>query len=354
MELRLGQSVVLTPHLQYRARFLTHGGRDFADGNAFDAVAQRARLGIGARVSSWMRVMVEVQDIRAWGEELSTTDLSAEGLDIYQGWAELAVAGWFLRAGRQQLTFDGERLVGKLNWADQGRAFDGLRLYTRRGKWRGELFWVNLGEADVYNATRAADGSEVPTQGAERNGHLAGLWKRYEASPAFNASALAFYDRSRNAIRQDRVTLGGRVDGRIRSKLNYRAEGYFQWGRTGPRAARQTILAYLLTARLGYSLALPWRPTVRAFFDYVSGDSDPNRGRVHSFDTLFGTNHKFYGYMDYFLDIPRDTGGFGLLRRRCAGAAGSLPNLQVLGRLSPLSLCPASNVRQRQAEVTRQ
>ena len=33
---------------------------------------------------------------------------------------------------------------------------------------------------------------------------------------------------------------------------------------------------------------------------------------MRTFETLFATNHKFYGFADLFLNIPRDTGGRGL------------------------------------------
>ena len=33
---------------------------------------------------------------------------------------------------------------------------------------------------------------------------------------------------------------------------------------------------------------------------------------MRAFETLFATNHKFYGFADLFLNVPRDTGGRGL------------------------------------------
>ena len=34
-------------------------------------------------------------------------------------------------------------------------------------------------------------------------------------------------------------------------------------------------------------------------YDYSSGDSNPTDGKHGTFDNLFPTNHKFYGYMDF-------------------------------------------------------
>jgi hypothetical protein len=48
------------------------------------------------------------------------------------------------------------------------------------------------------------------------------------------------------------------------------------------------------------------------WFDHLSGDSDPDDDQSGVFNTLFATNHAFYGSADYFLNIPVHTGGLGL------------------------------------------
>ena len=48
--------------------------------------------------------------------------------------------------------------------------------------------------------------------------------------------------------------------------------------------------------------------------DYLSGSDDNTpSNRSHSFSTLYATNHKFYGSMDYFINIPADTKQRGLI-----------------------------------------
>ena len=52
--------------------------------------------------------------------------------------------------------------------------------------------------------------------------------------------------------------------------------------------------------------------TLLAGIDYISGD-DSKTGEVdEAFNTLYATNHKYYGFMDYFLNLPVHTGGLGL------------------------------------------
>lgn len=74
------------------------------------------------------------------------------------------------------------------------------------------------------------------------------------------------------------------------------------------------ISAFMLTGSVGYTFKKSgWKPSVWIGYDYLSGtdpvDNDPDYG---TFNTLFATNHKYYGYMDYFVNIPAATGGLGL------------------------------------------
>src|SRR5438477_2452221 len=58
--------------------------------------------------------------------------------------------------------------------------------------------------------------------------------------------------------------------------------------------------AYAFVALGGYTFAkAPWTPHVGLEYNYASGDSNPNDNKHETFDNLFPTNHKFYGYMDF-------------------------------------------------------
>ena len=70
----------------------------------------------------------------------------------------------------------------------------------------------------------------------------------------------------------------------------------------------------MFTLNLGYVPAgVSWKPEVYVAADVLSGDDNPGDDRWKVFDTLYGTNHKFYGFMDYFVNIPLNTYGGGLV-----------------------------------------
>ena len=79
---------------------------------------------------------------------------------------------------------------------------------------------------------------------------------------------------------------------------------------TGERTG-QDVSAFLLGARAGRGFA-DGRAGVTLWLDYLSG-TEPGSDEVGVFETLFATNHKFYGFMDRFLAIPAHTRGGGLV-----------------------------------------
>ncbi len=60
----------------------------------------------------------------------------------------------------------------------------------------------------------------------------------------------------------------------------------------------------MMGLRAGYKMPnVATKPSVTLWWDYLSGTngSDNINGDTGSFNTLFDTGHKFYGYMDFFL-----------------------------------------------------
>ena len=132
--------------------------------------------------------------------------------------------------------------------------------------------------------------------------------------------AFAFLERSPPADLQQ-WTYGLRAHGLL-GPLAYRFEGAAQLG----RRSGERVRGWMLGMRLGHALPKPLGD-VSFWYDHLSGDAVPNDGTVRTFETLFATNHKFYGFADLFLNIPRDTGDRGLrdlaLKWKLAGPAGT-------------------------------
>ena len=71
------------------------------------------------------------------------------------------------------------------------------------------------------------------------------------------------------------------------------------------------ISAFLVGITAGYTFPGTSKLRLAVGYDYLSGN-DGETGTIKVFNTLYATNHKFYGFMDYFVNIPVQTRGFGL------------------------------------------
>jgi hypothetical protein len=98
------------------------------------------------------------------------------------------------------------------------------------------------------------------------------------------------------------------VGGRLKNKLNeignwdYTVEGAYQFGNYAATAtsARLTQDAFMFVLQGGYTFADAWAtPRIGMEYAYSSGDKNSADGTHGTFDNLFPTNHKFYGYMDF-------------------------------------------------------
>jgi hypothetical protein len=84
--------------------------------------------------------------------------------------------------------------------------------------------------------------------------------------------------------------------------FDYTVEGAYQFGDFAPTATSPRLNqdAFAVTVQGGYTFVnAPAKPRLGFEYAYSTGDSNPNDGTHGTFDNLFPTNHKFYGYMDF-------------------------------------------------------
>lgn len=214
-----------------------------------------------------------------------------------------------LKIGRQELSYGEERLVGAFAWNNIGRVFDAAKLQL-------ESDWIS---ADLFTSRPV-----IPEDGRfdVSNDHdwFSGLYSTVITIPktildlyflARNSDAQAIADEPHPQFPQpsarDIYTVGGRLKSKSGELGNwdYLLDGAYQFGdyrdlRLGAKSPRLTQDAYMFVAEGGYTVGQAWgRPRFGLEYDFSSGDSNPKDGRHETFDNLFPTNHKFYGYMDF-------------------------------------------------------
>lgn len=291
---------------QYRLRTeYRHGYRtlsyDSLAGEAF--VGQRTRLTLDYKKNK-INVFASLQDSRTWGDEEMKKDIG--GLQFNEAWMELSLpVRMTLKMGRQELAYDDHRILGNLDWANLTISHDAAILKYISPK---EDLKIHLGGA--YNHVGEPN---VGTRYTLKNyKHLVFLWAKKDLKEQHSAiSVLAVLN---GMTPTDTLVKAAYSTYTAGPSFNYSNKGwsvalagYFQGGETENNLSEE---AYMLNSSIGYKKN---KLFFGAGYDVLSGNSDNTAaGHTNNFNTLYATNHKFYGYMDYFLSIPTDTKQRGL------------------------------------------
>lgn len=271
---------------------------------------QRFRIGMMVKPIPGLKFYVQAQDTREFDSDRPdfVGVLAAEGddsFDLRQAYVEIGggdVSPWSLKIGRQILAYGDERLVGPLEWNNVTRTFDAVKLRYEQPKWAIDAFVssvVNV-ENHQYNQSDFLNGTEN-----NRAQIFAGLYFTTKALEFQTTDLYAFYLQENTNSKflplalgnTEFATLGFRVKstpGKIWKGFDYDMEAAGQFGEV--RGLDHT--AFAVHTGAGYTFNCPWKPRLGAEYNYASGDSDPTDGDIGTFQNLFPTNHKFYGYMD--------------------------------------------------------
>lgn len=286
------------------------------------AIPQRTRLsadvhwrGIGA--------FVQVQDVREWGTEPSTTSTPAT-TGMHQAYFELGgsrgEAEGFIRVGRQEHFLGSMRLIGTAPWNPHMRSLDAIRMRGSHGP-----FSLDLAGALVRAPGTLTLVDDAGTERSVRH-HAEGLLMGSFGVAAHEAAQLEVYALAHNQQptesdpERDHMVLspGIRVTGKPWRGLSYDVEGYVQSGRWDGRGHE----AYLGAATVGYRFGGRVRPLVELGTVVATGGGCEQAGEevvcddgVHrDVDGFFGARHRFLGILDGFAptNVIAAWGGFRL------------------------------------------
>jgi len=213
------------------------------------------------------------------------------------------------KIGRQELSYGEERLVGAFAWNNIGRVFDAAKLRWQN-PWFGVDFFTSrvvIPEDGVFNVSNDYDlfsGFYATSMKVPKNILDVYFFARNSSIQAISAEPSPQFPQPSS---RDIYTLGFRLKskpGEI-GKWDYSLESAYQFGNFqdrrigGAAAPRLDHSAYMAVAQIGYTFIDAWAtPRIGLEYAYGSGDSNPTDGDHETFENLFPTNHKFYGYMD--------------------------------------------------------
>jgi hypothetical protein len=288
----------------------------------------RTRLGIRADPATGVRIVAQVQDSRVFGAEGNTTATNPDAIELHQGYLELGTAwgprDFLVRVGRQEVIFGNERLVGAADWTNTARSFDGARvLLTPRGSTPGAEQWTATAfAATVEERGRKFGAVTTPAPSSPAPDHMvAGLFgTRLMGTGSLEATAL--FDAGghyRTFADANKATFDARLRQGRNREIGFDLETAWQTGTQQYQAnstalvVNQDVSAWLVGARVTRPAADGRRVTGAIGVDILSGDNKATDGGYSAFNTMYATNHPFYGLMDLFLDPAARTNDRGLI-----------------------------------------
>jgi hypothetical protein len=290
---------------QVRPRF-NIDDKDFNSNTDVNSYTElRTRLGVAYSPSANLTGYVQIQDSRLYGTEPNTLTSTAN-LDLHQAYFKIDnffKLPFYLKVGRMELSYGSQRLLGAVGWHNVGRSFDGsiLSLQTKS-------IDVDFITARTNESGFAGDSLDTFLYSAYGNLKIV---KKLNIQPFIIGESTTKTDFAR-------YTIGVYVGCKDKKKaFQHELDAAYQLGTWD---ATTDISAFMVAYNLSYTFSSKIKPMIGAGVDYLSGDDGADASKYKVFNTLFATNHKFYGYMDYFLNIPTHTYGLGLMDIQVKGS----------------------------------
>lgn len=265
------------------------------------AISTRARLNAKYSTEAY-QFYLSIQDVLVWGENRQILpDDQNDSFAVFEAWANINLGkGWSTKLGRQSIAYDDQRIFGGLDWAQQGRNHDAGLL-----KYKKDKFMLDIGLAfsqDFDNPTGFQSvGTAYNTSGFFTYKTMQYVYAKQQWDK-FSGSFLALNNGFQN------FDTDGAADGisslqTLGTHLGYKAGSFSAnaniFLQTGERQNEVKVGgAYLLGLELGYKASD--KVALGIGTEVISGNKADTTDKTEAFFPLYGTNHKFNGFMDYF------------------------------------------------------
>lgn len=292
----------LRPRTEYRDGFKTLN-EESLDPAFF--IEQRSRLGLEFRNEKF-KVKLSFQDVRLWGGTSQIYKQDNSLFNLNEAWGQYFLSPRSsLKIGRQELDYDNARFLGNLAWAQQSRSHDVFK-YEYNDSKSGVTAHIGV----AFNQ-EMVNGSPEPARlfstfysGVNNYKTMQYFW----LNKVYEAGKISFLGLN-NGIQEADSSMNysqtvGTFWNHSISAFTLITEAYYQFG-NDPFGNR--LSAYLLAISLTHKIE---KHSISIGGDFLSG-TKMNATKNTAFTPLFGTNHKFYGLMDYFY-VGNGHGNVGL------------------------------------------
>jgi hypothetical protein len=283
-------------------RFRAEGmeNQSFKLNNNDNYLLNRWRFLMQIKPTSWLRIVGQMQDARAWLQQPPLQPPNTNRFDLKLAYAEFGdpEKQWIsVRVGRQLINYN-NTIIANSEWRDQGRSYDAVvtNLHVDR---------VHLGIFAASAVVPMDEGISHHQEGNNIYGMYGGLDNVLLPTSSLEPFVLWRVDSSVSVETATKTKTGHeseqaygiRYKGLAFRDFDYSIEAIREGGHDGAN----DITAWGTTDGLSYRFSkVYWKPRIFAQYDYASGDKNPHDGVHETFDTMYPTAHDRFGISDQF------------------------------------------------------
>ncbi|MFC3336029.1 alginate export family protein [Flavobacterium palustre] len=263
-------------------------------------VGNRARLNLNYKDEK-LAVKLALQNVRTWGAVNHLTggvSNATNSFVLFEGWAQYSFTEkWSTKVGRQVISYDNQRIFGGLDWANQGRSFDAALFKFKGAKSQLDLGFAlnaaNENKTVPSFPTSVSFGTDLDFKDFQYAWYHTAIKKLGVSFLALNIGRE--YLKTPTEAETNYYQTFGTYANYAGKKLSLDFSFYGQTGKIGT----SEVSAWQTAANLGYAFTPKFKATLG--YEFLSGkDQGTSPSMVKSFNPVFGTNHAFNGFMDYF------------------------------------------------------
>lgn len=290
---------------EIRPRFENrHGFKTLAitDADAANFISQRSRINFKYNKDK-IKFGLTIQNVRVWGD-VGTLSAADKSSSFHEAWAQYMVNDNLgLKMGRQEIIYDDHRIFGNVGWAQQARSHDAFIVKYAKGNHK-----LDIGLALNSDGQSGVDNlySNVAGYKTFQYGWYHGKFNNLGVSILALNTGIEYLDNNTVQTVDYMQTIGPRFTFKS-GKFSANAAAYFQSGKVRDLDVNASYYAVNLAFKLMKNFK------IGAGIELLSGkDQNDTDAEIKSFAPLFGTNHKFNGWMDYFY-VGNHGGSVGLM-----------------------------------------
>lgn len=284
---KLDVDLQLRPRFEYRNGFKTILNDNERE-TAF--VSQRSRLNIRFEAEK-LQLKIALQNVRVWGDVPTNTSADKNGVTFFEAYGLYRFTDyWDIKVGRQVLSYDNQRIFGEVDWTQQAQSHDAAVITYKKAHNRLDI-----------GAALNADAEDLTKKKYETKNYKSMQFAWFNTQQgAFTISGLILntgyeYNKTATEFKVDYLQTVGTYSRFQGEKTEVDAAVYSQFG----KREGLSVGAWNFAVSINHQMNEQWK--IGLGYEYLSGTATNDQSdKIKSFTPLFGTNHAFNGYMDYF------------------------------------------------------